>query len=184
MKKVVSGFDSFRKDSLRKEELATTRNNSSPSFWDNQTLKKNLVPGSAVPGHWDRPVITVEPPVPNGRKDGDWTQVPQRQKFRGRGHSPHQPQRGASASPQRSATEMEGETVKEGGGKKEGAGKGKGRKKTPSSFGSAKIDIEGVEAAPIDFFIGNTNPKIDVNKVKEVIVKCGSLEMKASLMMS
>ena len=65
--------------------------------------------------------------------------------------------------------------MKKGGGKKEGGGKG--RKKTPSSFGSAKIEIEGVEAAPIDFFVGNTNPKIDENKVKEIMVMCASLEI-------
>ena len=70
---------------------------------------------------------------------------------------------------------MEGETAKGGGGNKEGAGKG--RKKTPFSLGSAKIDIDGVEAAPVDYFVGNTNPTIDENKVKEIILKCASLEI-------
>ena len=119
MKNLVSGFNSLRKD-----VESTTRNkrNSSPSFWDNerrtQPVKKNT-----VPGHWDRPVIVVEPPVPNKGKDGDWTEVPHRQKHKGWGHSP-----------KRSTSEMEGETVKEGEGKEDGGGKG--RKKTPSSFGS------------------------------------------------
>ena len=49
-----------------------------------------------------------------------------------------------------------------------------GRKRTPASFGCANIDIDGVEAAPVDFFIGNTNPNIDEQKVTEVIVKCAS----------
>ena len=63
------------------------------------------------------------------------------------------------------------------GGSGGGAGAKGARKKTPASFGLANIEIDGVEAAPVDFFVGNTNPDINEEKVKEILVKCGSLNV-------
>ena len=73
-------------------------------------------------------------------------------------------------SPKRSADQMEGSA-----GREKSADRRGGRPRAPVSFGSARIDIAGAEAAPVDFFIGNTHPDTDEAKIKEVLVKCGSI---------
>ena len=42
------------------------------------------------------------------------------------------------------------------------------RRKT--NFGKSKVTLEGVEAAPIDIFVGNTNPRATEEKIKEVLI--------------
>ena len=78
--------------------------------------------------------------------------------------------RGRGVSPKRNADQMEGAADRD-----KSADRRGGRPRAPVSFGSARIDIAGAEAAPVDFFIGNTHPDTDEAKIKEVLVKCGSI---------
>ena len=39
-----------------------------------------------------------------------------------------------------------------------------------ATSGCANINIEEVEAAPVDFFIGNTNPNLKEEKVKILLL--------------
>ena len=86
------------------------------------------------------------------------------------GRTVRHPARGRGVSPKRSADQMEGSADGE-----KSADRRGGRPRAPVSFGSARIDIAGAEAAPVDFFIGNTHPDTDEAKLKEVLVKCGSI---------
>ena len=52
-----------------------------------------------------------------------------------------------------------------------------GKKRTPVTFGCANIGIEGVKAAPVDFFIRKTNPNLKEEKIKESMVLCAALEV-------
>ena len=40
------------------------------------------------------------------------------------------------------------------------------------AFGTNKVDIEGAEAAPIEVFVGNTNPRATEDIIKKVLLKC------------
>ena len=73
-------------------------------------------------------------------------------------------------SPKRSADQMDGTGEREKSADRRGV-----RPRAPVSFGSARIDIAGAEAAPVDFFIGNTHPETNEDNVKEVLVKCASI---------
>ena len=62
-------------------------------------------------------------------------------------------------NPKQSAGDREGARTGEGAGARNKTGARFGKKRMPASFGCANIEIEGVEAAPVDFFVGNTNPR-------------------------
>ena len=40
------------------------------------------------------------------------------------------------------------------------------------AFGTNKVDIDGAEAAPIEVFVGNTNPRATEDIIKKVLLKC------------
>ena len=40
------------------------------------------------------------------------------------------------------------------------------------NYGTNKVDIDGAEAAPIEIFVGNTNPRATDEIVKTVLLKC------------
>ena len=48
----------------------------------------------------------------------------------------------------------------------------KGRKPRKMTYGTNKVDMEGAEAAPIDIFVGNTNPRATDDIIKKVLIKC------------
>ena len=48
----------------------------------------------------------------------------------------------------------------------------KGRKPRKMTYGTNKVEIEGAEAAPIEVFVGNTNPKATEEIIKKVLLKC------------
>ena len=53
----------------------------------------------------------------------------------------------------------------------------KARTRPQAKFGTRVIDIEGAEAAPVSFFIGNTNPNSTKEAIAKVIKQCAN-EMK------
>ena len=174
MKALTAGINSFKKEAQKEQTRAEGFVNSqvpkekrskagagAPSFASIQQQQKEQEVQNET-----APAITLQPP---GQEltDQSWSTVTRRC-FRG-------------ARPKHTADEMEeaGAGARAGGRKRAGAAAGgkSGRKKTPASFGSAVIDIEGVEAAPVDFFVGNTTPNIDEDKVKEIILKCAALKL-------
>ena len=40
------------------------------------------------------------------------------------------------------------------------------------TYGTNTVDVEGAEAAPIDIFVGNTNPRAKEDIIKRVLLKC------------
>jgi hypothetical protein len=48
----------------------------------------------------------------------------------------------------------------------------RGRKPRKMNYGTNKIEEAGAEAAPIDIFVGNTNPKATDDIIKRVLIKC------------
>ena len=175
MRALTAGINSFKKE-VQKEQIGAGENSfpsgqltkdtrsragaGAPSFASIQQQQKEQEIQSKT-----APAIILQPPEQESTDPG-WNTVTRRG-FRG-------------VSPKRSAAQMEGAGAGGAGGKTRGgapSGGKSGRKKTPASFGSAVIDIEGVEAAPVDFFVGNTTPKIDNDKVKEIILKCAALKL-------
>ena len=46
------------------------------------------------------------------------------------------------------------------------------RKPRKMNYGTNKIEDDGAEAAPIDLFVGNTNPRATGDIIKRVLLKC------------
>jgi hypothetical protein len=40
------------------------------------------------------------------------------------------------------------------------------------NYGTNSVEVEGAEAAPIEIFVGNTNPKATDEIIKRVLLKC------------
>ena len=40
------------------------------------------------------------------------------------------------------------------------------------TYGTNKVEVEGAEAAPIDVFVGDTNPRATEEIIKKVLIKC------------
>ena len=49
----------------------------------------------------------------------------------------------------------------------------RGRRKKPGQFGTNRVTLAGAEAAPVDFFIGNTRPDSTEELIKQALVMCG-----------
>ena len=49
-----------------------------------------------------------------------------------------------------------------------------GRKRQPRkmTYGTNRVNVDGAEAAPIDVFVGNTNPRATEDVIKRVLLKC------------
>ena len=56
----------------------------------------------------------------------------------------------------------------------EKAGEGKARARPTAKFGTRVVNMEGAEAAPVSFFIGNTNPKSVKESIEKVIIQCAN----------
>ena len=50
----------------------------------------------------------------------------------------------------------------------------KARTRPQAKFGTRVINIEGAEAAPVSFFIGNTSPKSNKEAIAKVIIQCAN----------
>ena len=53
-------------------------------------------------------------------------------------------------------------------------GEGKTRARPAAKFGTRVVDMEGAEAAPVSFFIGNTNPKSVKESIEKVVLQCAN----------
>ena len=85
-----------------------------------------------------------------GREEAGWTYVPGNRRTRTR-----------SPQTKRDAEAMDGQGEKI-----------KNRPRTQAKFGTRVVEIEGAEAAPVSFFIGNTNPKSVKETISKVIIQC------------
>ena len=50
--------------------------------------------------------------------------------------------------------------------------KGKTKPRPQAKFGTRVMEMEGAEAAPVSFFIGNTNSKLVKENIAKVIIQC------------
>ena len=53
-------------------------------------------------------------------------------------------------------------------------GEVKARARPSAKFGTRVVDMDGAEAAPVSFFIGNTNPKSVKENIEKVILQCAN----------
>ena len=53
-------------------------------------------------------------------------------------------------------------------------GEFKARTRPAAKFGTRVVDMEGAEAAPVSFFIGNTNPKSVKESIEKVVLQCAN----------
>ena len=49
---------------------------------------------------------------------------------------------------------------------------GKRRQPRKMTYGTNKVEVEGAEAAPVDVFVGNTNPRATEEIIRKVLIKC------------
>ena len=85
----------------------------------------------------------------------------------GRGYHGEGLYRGRSASPKRSRDDLENSGQREG--QFQPVLPRRPRKVT---YGNSKVTMEGAEAAPVEIFIGNTNPKATPDIIEKVMKKC------------
>ena len=174
VKKLCDSFEKFKSDSK-----STTAEGSFASVAARQLgAVQRLRPGQAMAaGSWQGagvPNVSVTGPpqlASNWANEMDQAGQGHGQGYRqgglGGGHlgiNQHRP-RGRSGSPKR--PREDGET--DGGGQYQTVPPRKPRKVT---YGKSKVTMDGAEAAPVEIFVGNTNPRATPDIITKVMKKC------------
>ena len=80
--------------------------------------------------------------------------------------------RGRSPSVKRGYNEVAKETPANGGYGAFQTVTGRRRQPRKMTYGTNQVEVEGAEAAPIEVFVGNTNPRATEEVIKKVLIKC------------
>ena len=110
------------------------------------------------------PALSVSGPPPQGGPGSDRGEHDGRQ---GGGLGVQDQQRGRSVSPKRARED--GDEAGNGG---NGRYQTVNRKPRKVTYGKSKVTMDGAEAAPIEIFIGNTNPRATPEIITDVMKKC------------
>ena len=116
------------------------------------------------------------PPAAQGQDRGQAGYPPHRAGFSGLGHAgvPASGSRERSRSP--AVKRGHNDVVKSSNENQDGDGDyqtvNNRRRNRKMNYGTNKIDEAGAEAAPIEIFVGNTNPRATEEIIKRVLVKC------------
>ena len=146
--KLSQSFEQFKKDSLR------------PSFGGARARINSTGPmGASVAG------TGQGPPTPRGNEEqaGSWAGVAGHGVPQGQGHG-GQAGAGADASLKRKKEEESGTG-------NNGNFKFPPRRARKANYGKSTFTMAGAEAAPIDIFVGNTNPQATPEIIKDVLIK-------------
>ena len=103
-------------------------------------------------------------------------------------HVPHQPQGrerlGSANKRPRSDEQADGERAG-GGQEQDGYTPVQPRRPRKTNCGKSTVTLDGVEAAPVDIFVGNTNPRATEDKIKEVLMlSAGQMPEKPTLVIN